>query len=94
MTASMHALLQILAITLFEKMPLQQVQQALDEPAVANSNPKLLNPLNLFDAWPDSSRTVAISTQSCPGHYERRTSGYTRFLSLDPPEAATIRRGR
>ena len=50
MTASMHVLLQILAITLFEKMPLQQVQQALDKPAVADSNPKLLNPLNLFDA--------------------------------------------
>lgn len=46
-TTSMHVLLQILSITLFEKMPLQQ---ALDEPAVADSNPKLLNPLNLFDA--------------------------------------------
>lgn len=56
MTASMHVLLPTLSITLFENMPLQQ---ALDEPAVANSNPKLLNQLNLFDAWTDSSQTVA-----------------------------------
>lgn len=57
----MHALLQTLSITLFEKMPLQQ---ALDEPAVANSDPKLLNPLNLFDAWPDSSNVNTIVSEA------------------------------
>ena len=59
-TASMHVLLQILAITLFENMPLQQVHQALDTPAVADSNPKLLNQLNLFDSLPDSNQFNTI----------------------------------
>ena len=47
LTASMHTLLQILSVTLFEKMPLQQ---ALDETAMADFDPKLLNQLNLFDS--------------------------------------------
>ena len=47
LTASMHTLLQILSVTLFEKMPLQQV---LDENAMADLNPDLLNQLNLFDS--------------------------------------------
>jgi len=47
MTASMHTLLQILSVTLFEKMPLQQ---ALDETAMADLDPKLINQLNLFDS--------------------------------------------
>lgn len=47
LTASMHTLLQILSVTLFEKMPLQQV---LDETAMADLDPDLLNQLNLFDS--------------------------------------------
>jgi len=47
LTASMHTLLQILSVTLFEKMPLQQV---LDENAMADLDPDLLNQLNLFDS--------------------------------------------
>ena len=47
LTASMHTLLQILSVTLFEKMPLQQ---ALDENAMADLDPDLLNQLNLFDS--------------------------------------------
>jgi len=47
MTASMHTLLQILSVTLFEKMPLQQ---ALDETAMVDLDPKLINQLNLFDS--------------------------------------------
>jgi hypothetical protein len=47
LTASMHTLLQILSVTLFEKMPLQQ---ALDENVMADLNPDLLNQLNLFDS--------------------------------------------
>ena len=47
LTASMHTLLQILSVTLFEKMPLQQ---ALDENAMADLDPELLNQLNLFDS--------------------------------------------
>lgn len=47
LTASMHTLLQILSVTLFEKIPLQQ---ALDENAMADLNPDLLNQLNLFDS--------------------------------------------
>lgn len=46
LTASMHTLLQILSVTLFEKMPLQQ---ALSENAMADLDPDLLNQLNLFD---------------------------------------------
>ena len=47
LTASMHTLLQILSVTLFEKMPLQQV---LDENAMADLDPDLLNQLSLFDS--------------------------------------------
>jgi IS4 transposase len=47
LTASMHTLLQILSVTLFEKIPLQQ---ALDENAMAHLNPDLLNQLTLFDS--------------------------------------------
>ena len=47
LTASMHTLLQILSVTLFEKMPLQQ---ALDKNAMADLDPELLNQLNLFDS--------------------------------------------
>ena len=47
LTASMHTLLQILSVTLFEKMPLQQ---ALDGNAMADLDPEILNQLNLFDS--------------------------------------------
>ena len=47
LTASMHTLLQILSVTLFEKMPLQP---AFDENAMADLDPELLNRLNLFDS--------------------------------------------
>jgi transposase len=47
LTTSMHTLLQILSVTLFEKMPLQQ---ALDENAIADLDPELLNQLKLFDS--------------------------------------------
>lgn len=43
--ASLHTLLQILSVTLFEKMPLQQALAA-DEPIM--ENPMLNNQLNLF----------------------------------------------
>jgi IS4 transposase len=43
--ASLHTLLQILSVTLFEKMPLQQ---ALAEPADLSSSPESTNQLNLF----------------------------------------------
>lgn len=47
LNASMHTLLQILSVTLFEKMPLQQ---ALGENAMAELDPELINQLNLFDS--------------------------------------------
>ena len=47
LNASMHTLLQILSVTLFEKMPLQQ---ALRENAMADLDPELFNQLNLFDS--------------------------------------------
>lgn len=47
LNASMHTLLQILSVTLFEKIPLQQ---ALDENAMTDLTPDLLNQLNLFDS--------------------------------------------
>ena len=43
--ASLHTLLQILSVTLFEKMPLQQALAA-DEPIMENPMPN--NQLNLF----------------------------------------------
>ena len=46
-TDSMHTLLQVLSVTLFERMTLQQ---ALDENAVADLDPELLNQLNLSDS--------------------------------------------
>jgi IS4 transposase len=45
--ASMHTLLQILSVTLFEKMPLQQ---ALDENVIDDLDPDFRNQLNLFDS--------------------------------------------
>lgn len=45
--ASMHTLLQILSVTLFEKMPLHQ---ALGENAMDDLDPDLRNQLNLFDS--------------------------------------------
>jgi hypothetical protein len=47
LNASMHTLLQILSVTLSEKMPLQQ---ALGENAMADFDPELINQLNLFDS--------------------------------------------
>ena len=47
LNASMHTLLQILSVTLFEKTPLQQ---ALGENAMADLDPELINQLILFDS--------------------------------------------
>ena len=43
---SLHALLQILSLTLFEKLPLKQAVSGVE--SVAN-NPKFHNQLNLFE---------------------------------------------
>jgi hypothetical protein len=47
LSASLHTLLQILSVTLFEKMPLQQT---LTDLANTSSDPSLFNQLNLFDS--------------------------------------------
>jgi hypothetical protein len=47
LSASLHTLLQILSVTLFEKMPLQQT---LTDLADATTDPNLSNQLTLFDS--------------------------------------------
>jgi hypothetical protein len=60
--ASLYTLLQVLSLTLFEKIP---ILQALSQVPSDTEDLATGNQLNLFDSWPDTSGLVAKFLKCC-----------------------------